>query len=283
MVAPLRRVLVYPPVPPAPDVSWQAFGYLRPIDHDRAAREHEAFRRILGEAGIDVITGEIDDGRLQDGIFAYDPVFTTDRGAILMRPAKALRLPEVDLAERVLNDLGVPIAGRISAPGTVEGGDCFWFDERTLAVGLGYRTNAEGIRQLTALLAAQEVEVVWFDLPHWRGRGEVLHLLSVISPVDERMSVVYLPLMPVRLVELLEARDFRLIEVPEEEFATQGTNVLALAPRRVLLLRENVVTAQRLREAGCDFTLFAGDEISHNRAGGPTCLTRPLLRANDAG
>jgi N-dimethylarginine dimethylaminohydrolase len=279
MVAPLRRVLVFAPVAPGPDVSWEAFGFLRAIDHERSREEHATFRRILADAGCEVVTGEIDDNRLQDGIFPYDPSFTTDAGAILLRPGKQLRLGEVALAERTYEEIGVPIAGRISAPGTVDGGDCCWLDERTLLVGRGYRTNAEGMRQLTAILAEQDVEVVTFDLPHWHGRGEVLHLLSLISPVAERLAVVYLPLLPVGLVELLEQRDYTLIPIPDEEFVTQASNVLALAPGKVVILRENVVTAQRLRDAGCDVILLTGDEISHNRTGGPTCLTRPLLRA----
>jgi N-dimethylarginine dimethylaminohydrolase len=278
MVAPLRRVLVFAPVPPGPEVSWEAFGYLHPIEHQLAVEEHATFRRILTDAGCEVVTGEIDDARLQDGIFPYDPSFTTDAGAILLRPGKTLRLGEVAMAERTYAEIGVPIAGRISAPGTVDGGDCCWLDERTMLVGRGYRTNSEGIRQLTAILARQDVQVVAFDLPHWHGRGEVLHLLSLISPVAERLAVVYLPLMPVALVELLEVRGYTLIEIPDEEFFTQGSNVLALAPGKVVILRENRVTARRLREAGCEVTLLAGDEMSHNRTGGPTCLTRPLLR-----
>lgn len=177
-----------------------------------------------------------------------------------------------------MRELGIPIAGRIVAPGRVEGGDTFWLDERTLAVGHGYRTNAAGIDQLRAILAPLGVEVLAFDLPHWHGAGECLHLLSLISMVDVDLAVVYLPLMPVRLLELLHARGVELVEIPEEEFATQGSNVLATGPRRCVLLRENRITAERLRAAGCEVTLYAGDEISHNRTGGPTCLTRPILR-----
>jgi N-dimethylarginine dimethylaminohydrolase len=278
MVAPLRRVLVFPPAPPSDAVSWEAFGYLRPLDHELAAREHAAFRRILSDAGVEVISGEIDDRTLQDAIFPFDPCITTDAGAILCRMGKPLREPEVALAQATLADLGIPVAGRIVAPGRLEGGDCLWLDERTLVVGRGYRTNSEGIRQLAELLAAQDVAVVAVDLPHWHGPGECLHLLSLISLVDERLAVVYLPLMAVALVELLRERGINFVEVPDAEFATQGPNVLAIAPRQCVLLRENPVTAERLRAAGCEVTLYQGDEISHNRTGGPTCLTRPLLR-----
>jgi dimethylargininase len=279
MVAPLRRVLVYAPAEPSRAVSWRAFGYLRPIDHGRAVEEHAAFRHMLSGAGVEVVTHEIDDPALQDAIFPFDPAIITDAGAVLCRPGKALRLGEVALAERALRELGIPIAGRIAAPGTLEGGDCLWLDGRTLAVGRGYRTNAEGIRQLAAILAPQGVAVLAVELPHWRGPGECLHLLSLISLVAERLAVVNLPLLAVPFVEALRERDIELVCVPDEEFASQGSNVLALAPRRCLLLRENRETARRLRAAGCEVAVYTGDEISHNRAGGPTCLTRPLLRA----
>jgi N-dimethylarginine dimethylaminohydrolase len=269
MTAPLRRVLVYPPVPPSADVSWQEFGFLRPIDHALAVREHADLRRILQAAGAEVVSGEIDDPRLQDAIFPYDPMLTTDRGVILLRPGKRLRLGEVALGETTLNELGIPVAGRIEEPGTVEGGDTLWIDERTLAVGRGYRTNDAGIAQLAALLAEQGVDVLAYDLPHWHGRGEVLHLLSLISPVDEQLAAVYLPLMPTRLVQLLEARGWRFVEVPDEEFASQGPNVLALGPGRCLLLEENVVTAERLR-AG-----LPGDDLRR-----PGDLAQPHRRAD---
>ncbi|HMM40917.1 MAG TPA: arginine deiminase family protein [Thermomicrobiales bacterium] len=274
----LERVLVYPPVPPGPSVSWQEFGYLRPLDHDLAVREHAAFRRILSEAGIEVITGEIDDARLQDGIFPYDPVFTTNAGAVLTRMGKPLREAEVDLAERTMQEIGVPIAGRIAAPGTLEGGDCLWVDATTIAVGRGYRTNESGIRQMREIMAPSGVEVIGYDLPHWHGPAECLHLLSMISMIDDDLAVIYKPLMPVALVQLLEERGIEMVEIPDEEFSTQGCNVLALGPRRCVLLRENTVSAERLRAAGCEVTIYAGDEISHNRTGGPTCLTRPILR-----
>lgn len=279
LVARLERVLVYPPVMPDAHVSWQAFGYAHPIDHQQAADEHAAFRRLLAGAGCEVVTGEIGDPALQDGIFPYDPVITTDAGAILCRMGKDLREPEVALAEGTMARLGIPIVGRISAPGKLEGGDCLWLDTRTLAVGRGYRTNAEGIRQLSAILTTQDVTVVPVDLPYWHGPAECLHLLSLISLIDERLAVVHLPLLATPFVQLLQERGITMIEIPEQEFATQGTNVLATAPRRCIMLRENVETARRLREAGCEVTLYSGDEISHNRGGGPTCLTRPLLRS----
>lgn len=278
MYGTLRQALVFPPIPPQSPGDAEAFGYLHPIDHDRAFREHAALREILTDQGVRLVVGEIENPGLQDAIFPYDPVFMTDAGAVLSRMGKALREPEVDQAAHVLEELGIQVAGRIQAPGTLEGGDCLWVDSHTLAIGIGYRTNAEGVRQMADILGPGGVDVIGFDLPHWHGPAECLHLLSMISMLDEDLAVVYLPLMATRLVQLLRERDIRFVEIPDDEFPTQGTNVLALGPRRCLLLEENQVTAQRLRDAGCEVHTYQGLEISHNRAGGPTCLTRPLLR-----
>jgi N-dimethylarginine dimethylaminohydrolase len=278
MVAPLRRVLINTPTALADPRAWEAFGYPRPVDMAQTRREHDEFRALLAATGCEVIDAGSDDPTLQDAIFTFDPSIVTDAGAILCRMGKPLRRPEVARAEQAYARLGVPIIGRIEAPGTLEGGDCLWLDERTLVVGRGYRTNADGIIQLTRLLQPLGVAVIPVDLPYWHGPDECLHLLSLISLVDTRLAVVYLPLMAVAFVELLRERGFTLLEIPEEEYPSQGTNVLATAPRQCILLRENVGTARLLREAGCTVSLYAGDEISHNRAGGPTCLTRPLLR-----
>jgi N-dimethylarginine dimethylaminohydrolase len=174
-------------------------------------------------------------------------------------------------------EAGIPLAGQLRFPATVEGGDTVWLDERTLLVGRGYRTNDAGLEALRELLPA--VDVIAFDLPHYHGSGEVLHLMSFLSPLDADLAVVYLPLMPVRLVELLREREIRLVEVPDEEFETMGPNVLALAPGVALALAGNDETRRRLEAAGVDVRVYKGDEISRKGDGGPTCLTRPLLRS----
>jgi N-dimethylarginine dimethylaminohydrolase len=281
MVAPLKRVLVRKPAPPATGEESSAFAYPRTVDHARTVLEHDAFCALLEQGGAEVVLAGPDEAGLLDAIFAYDPSLMTDAGAILLRPGKELRLDEVDLAERSYTELGIPVIGRIEAPGTVEGGDAVWLDEQTLAVGRGYRTNDEGIRQLRELLAPRGIEVITVDLPHWRGPGECLHLMSFISPVADRLAVVYLPLMSVPFVEELKRRGWSFIEVPDEEFETHGCNVLALAPMRVLVCNGSPVTRARLEAAGCNVVVYTGDEISHNRAGGPTCLTRPILRQTD--
>ena len=279
MSAPLRRALVRAPAPPATADDFAAFGYPRPVDYSAAERQHAAFAGLLAGAGVDVIAAGPDDPGLLDAIFAYDPSIITDAGAVLLRPGKALRLPEVARHEATYRELGIPILGRIEAPGTVEGGDTLWLDERTLAVGRGYRTNDAGIDQLRRILASIGVEVVRTELPHWRGPAECLHLMSFISPVAADLAVVYLPLMATPFVEELRRRQLRLIEVPDEEFDTHGCNVLALAPMKVLVCDGSPVTQARLEGAGCEVLVYDGSEISHNRAGGPTCLTRPILRA----
>jgi N-dimethylarginine dimethylaminohydrolase len=266
------------PVAPADALDWRAFGYLRPINHRQALDEHAALRSLIADAGVEVITGEIDDARLQDGIFPFDPSFITDGGAVICRMGKELRRGEEALAEATLSDLGIPILGRIEPPGTLEGGDCLWLDERTLAIGRGYRSNAEGIRQMAELLAPQGVRVVTVGLPYWHGPDECLHLLSLISMLDEDLAIVYLPLLEATFVEYLLERGIRLISIPDSEFPTQGCNVLVTTPRSCILLKENQITAELLSAAGCKVTLYTGGEISHNRAGGPTCLTRQLLR-----
>ncbi|MDQ3044136.1 MAG: arginine deiminase family protein [Chloroflexota bacterium] len=278
MTARLRRVLVRAPAPPSSADDWREFGYGRPVAHAIAHAEHQAFVKLLVGAGVEVIQEGPDDPGQLDAIFAYDPSFMTDEGAILLRMGKPLRLGETALAARVYAELGIPILGQIEEPGTAEGGDMLWLDERTLAVGLGYRTNRSGIDQLRTILATIDVEVIEADLPHWRGSGECLHLMSLMSPVAADLAVVYLPLMAVGFLEELRARYWRYIEVPEQEFDTLACNVLTLEPSRCLTIEGNPITRSRLEAAGCEVLTYAGHEISLNRAGGPTCLTRPIWR-----
>ncbi|HVD10412.1 MAG TPA: arginine deiminase family protein [Gaiellaceae bacterium] len=275
MTGTLRRVLVRAPRPE--DVAgWRAYGWRAEPDFGRLQAEHEAFRTILSDAGAEVVLAETPLGVCPDAIYVYDPSLVTSRGAILLRPGKEGRQAEVEAMTADLVEAGVPIAGRLEAPATAEGGDTVWLDERTLLVGRGYRTNDAGVAALRATLP--DVEVIAFDLPHLHGREEVLHLMSLLSPLDVDLAVVYLPLMPVRLVELLEERGIRFVEVPDEEFESMGPNVLALGPRKALALDGNPETRRRMEAAGIEVIVYQGDEISKKGDGGPTCLTRPLLR-----
>lgn len=276
MTAPLRRVLVKRPSAEA-CARWREYGWRAAPDPVALAREHEEFCGHLSTSGVEVIVGDAVDAN-PDAIYAHDPVLISDRGALLLRPGKEGRRREPDSLASDLAAAGVPIAGRMEAPACAEAGDTLWLDDRTLLVGRGYRTNDAGIAALKRALPG--VTVTAFDLPHLRGRNEVLHVLSLISPLDRDLALVYLPLLPVRLVELLEERGVRLIEVPDDELDSLGCNVLALAPRVGLALEGNPQTRRRLEAAGVELRTYRGDELSRKGDGGPTCLTRPVLRAD---
>jgi dimethylargininase len=275
MTAPLRRALVV--APRAEEAArWREAGWRAAPDPAQLAAEHEAFRAELEAAGVEVVVSETSPESGLDGAYPYDPALVVRDGALLLRPGKDSRLGEVEPLGRALTEAGVPTAARIEAPATVDGGDTCWLDDRTLLVGLGYRTNEAGASALRDALP--DVDVIAYDLPHYRGRTELLHLMSVISPLADDLAVAYLPLLPVRLVQLLAERGIELVEVPDDEFPTQGPNVLALAPRVALALDGNPETRRRMEAAGVDVRVYRGDELSHKGEGGPTCLTRPILR-----
>lgn len=281
MVAPLRRVLVR-----RPD---EAFGAADPVrwhytsrpDLEEARREHDALVDLLREAspeGIEVIEHSAFLPDRADAIYVFDPVLITERGTVLLRMGKVLRRGEEEALGRRLQEIGIPILGALQGEATAEGGDLLWLDRHTLAAGQGFRTNAEGLRQLRDILGPLGVEVIPVELPYFGGPEACLHLLSMISMVDDDLAVVYPQLLAVPFWKLLRDRGIRLIEVPEEEWPTQGPNVLALAPRRLLMLEGNPVTRRRLEEAGCEVRTYKGQEISLKAEGGPTCLTRPVWR-----
>jgi dimethylargininase len=272
MTAPLRRVLVRRP---GGLERWREYGWRAEPDAKGIAAEHEAFAALLEEAGAEVVVAEPDD-RNPDAVYVYDPALVADEGAVLLRPGKEGRRGEPERLAADLGTAGVPVAARLKSPALAEGGDTVWLDETTLLVGRGYRTNDAGVAALAAALGG--VDVLAFDLPHLNGPGEVLHLMSLLSPLDADLAVAYPPLMPVRLMELLAERSVRLVEVPDEEFETMGPNVLALAPRVALALEGNDETRRRMERAGVDVRVYRGDELSRKGDGGPTCLTRPLLR-----
>ncbi|MBI1800284.1 MAG: arginine deiminase [Chloroflexi bacterium] len=281
MVAPLKRVLVNRPAETEREArAWREFGYYHAPDSERARQEHAQFVELLVEAGADVCFARNPQPERLDSIFVFDAALVTREGAVICRMGKPLRRGEEHALAQELLALGIPILATIRGSGTLEGGDTLWLDEQTLVVGRSYRTNAEGIDQLRRALDGIAT-VIAVPLPHWRGRGEILHLLSLISPVSERLAVVYPPLMPIPLVELLEARGIKMLAIPDEEFKTQASNILATAPNRVIMLAGNARTAHALRERGVEVWEYEGQEISFNRDGGPTCLTRPLWRSND--
>lgn len=275
MTGELRRVLVR--APRHEDLhGWRTCGWRTAPHPGRIAAEHEAFCLLLEEAGAEVVLAQSPADGNPDAIYTYDPALVADSGAILLHPGKKCRRAEVEALAEDLDRAGVPVAGRLHEPEWAEGGDCCWLDERTLLAGCGYRTNQAGIARLRELLP--EVQVHAYDLPHWRGRGEVMHLLSLISPLAPDLAVVYAPLLPTRLAQLLEEREVELVEVPDEEFASLGSNVLAVAPRVALAVEGNPRTRERMERAGVEVLTYRGEELSKGD-GGPTCLTRPLLRA----
>jgi N-dimethylarginine dimethylaminohydrolase len=276
MTKALRRVLVRPPRA-AGFATWREYGWRSEPDVAKLVEEHEAFCNALAAGGAEVVPADTPLPTDPDAIYVFDPAILSDSGAIVLRPGKEGRLVETDAIAADFEDAGVPIAACLEAPASADGGDTIWLDESTLLVGRGYRTNDHGIHALQAALPG--VDVLAFDLPHLHGSEVVLHLLSLLSPLDDDLVVAYLPLLPVRLVQLLEHREIRIVEVPHDEFETMGPNVLALAPRVALALEGNEETRKRLERAGVDVSLYRGDEISRKGDGGPTCLTRPLLRA----
>jgi dimethylargininase len=279
MVDPIRRVLVRRPDEAFAVEDPARWHYTSRPDLRSAQREHDDLVETLRQAGAEVVYHDIALADRADAIYVFDPVLMTDRGAVTLRMGKGLRQGEEEaLAER-LQELDIPIAGTLTGNALAEGGDLLWLDGRSLCVGIGFRTNVEGCRQLREILSPDPIDVWSVDLPYFTGPEACLHLLSVISLVDHDLAVVYPPLLPVPLWQELRRRDFTLVEVPEEEFATMGPNVLALAPRQCLMLEGNPVTRERLEAAGCTVRTYRGQEISLKAEGGPTCLTRPLLRS----
>ncbi len=299
MVGALQRVLVCSPRTAGWDRperlrSWRELGFRHAPEFAEAQAQHERMRRELESVGAEVVElaaarevspGKTSPGELSfdelslDAVYAHDASLATDFGLILMRPGKSNRVVEAEHHGSCGEEMGVPILGRITAPGTCEAGDMVWLDAKTLLIGRGYRTNAEGIRQMSALLDPKGVEVVSAPLPHGSGPDVCLHLMSLMSMLDEHTVLVDLAWLAVETIELLRARAFNFIEIDEAERETLGCNVLALGGKRLLAIEENRKTNDRLRQAGFDVRTFPGAELCINGGGGPTCLTRPLLRA----
>jgi N-dimethylarginine dimethylaminohydrolase len=275
MTAPLREVLVKRPGPAFGRAFDElAHGYLHPVDLERARREHDAFVDVLVRLGVTVHTLNAESDS-PDLVYQFDPLLVTDRGAIPLRSGKPNRRGEELLVEAWTDERMIPTIGRIEAPGTVDGGDTFWLRPDLVCIGRTLRTNGEGVRQLSSIVGG---DVRVFDVPYWRGDAELVHLLSVISPVADDLAVVYLPLLPIGLWELLGDLSIRTIAVPDEEFPTLGCNVLAVRPGVLVMAEGNPRTRGALEAAGCEVHTYPAAEIGINGSGGPTCLTRPLLR-----
>ena len=274
MVADLKRVAVRPP---SIRGDYAVAHWVQPLDLALLAEQHAEFVSLLQDLGTEVtILEPVDD--MPDAIFTYDPAFVVGDGVIELRGAKSVRAGEPPLLTAELEELGIPVVGRLTAAATADGGDMFWLDGSTLAIGRGYRTNQEAIDQITEMLRPSGIAVERFDLPHDQGPEYCLHLMSVVSPVREDLAVVYPQLAPVALLQALRSRGIEMISVPEEDYHSLGCNVLTIRPGEVVIAEGNQATAELLHNLGVRVHTYAASEINKGE-GGPTCLTRPLLRA----
>lgn len=258
---------------------WKDLNYLERPGFNIAIKEYQDFEKLFHDSEIDLKYFPFDNTVKIDSIYCRDASIATDFGMILCNMGKTGRVnePKAQKNEYLKNDIS--ILGEIQYPGTLEGGDIAWLDEKTLAVGHTYRTNNDGIKQLKGLLEPMGIEVIIVELPHYKGKTDVFHLMSILSPVDKNLAVVYSPLMPIKFRNQLLEKGFKLVEVPDDEFESMGCNVLAIAPSSCIMVEGNPKTQKRLEKAGCSVKVYKGEEISVKGGGGPTCLTRPLLRS----
>jgi N-dimethylarginine dimethylaminohydrolase len=281
MSSDLARVLMRRPAGSLTSADPAVWHYGPTFDGEKAIRQYGAFARLVEQSGAVIDWIEDRGDGLADSMFTHDPSLMTDRGAVILRMGKALRVPEAALHEAAYVKAGIPILGRIEAPGTVEGGDCVWIDAATLAVGRGIRSNQAGIEQLQSILAPLGVTVLGFDLPLWQGEEACLHLMSVISPLAADLALVHAPLLPASFYLLLKERGIRMIVAPAEEFAASNglnLNVLPTSPKRVIMVEGFPLTKAAMEAAGCTVETFEADALCIACEGGPTCLTRPVLR-----
>ena len=257
---------------------WETLQYLSKPNFKKSLEEYAAFQTFFREKNISTCFFPINKKTKIDSIYCRDASIATDFGIIICNMGKQGRIhePYAQLEAYKMNN--VNILGEIKFPGTLEGGDVAWLDQNTLAVGHTYRTNEEGISQLKGLLQPKGIEIIVVELPHYKGESDVFHLMSILSPVDKNLAVVYSPLMPIKFRNELLERGFQLIEVPEQEFDSMGCNVLAVAPRDCLMVAGNPITRKLLEDAGASVHIYEGNEISVKGGGGPTCLTRPIDR-----
>ncbi|MDX8444485.1 dimethylarginine dimethylaminohydrolase family protein [Mesorhizobium captivum] len=281
MAAPLRRVLMRSAANAMRDANRVAWHYGPGFNPAKAASQHAVLAELVLASGAEIEWIEDKADGLSDSVFTHDPSLMTDRGALILSMGKPLRAGEPSLHEETYRRLGIPILGRVEAPGQVEGGDCVWVDARTLAIGRGVRSNQEGIQQVSNLLTPLGISVYGFDLPLWQGEEACLHLMSVISPLADDLALVYSPLLPAPFYQMLKARGIRLVEGDADEFAASNglsLNVLPTSPLKVIAVAGFPKTKAAMEAAGCTVEIFEADALCIACEGGPTCLTRPILR-----
>lgn len=283
MVDPIKKILLKHPKSAfinqkTINEQYLKLNYLEAPNFNKAILDYENFVSLLKSFDIELHYLPKDKSTSLDSIYTHDPCVISNNGVIICNMGKKSRLPELDTIEKFFNSIQIPILGKIKTPGILEGGDVVWIDNKTIAVGEGYRTNREGIEQLRYLLSDQVETVISVPMPHWTGPQDCLHLMSNLSPIDHNLYLVYSRLLPVSFRKYLLDQNIELIDVPDEEYESMGCNVLAVAPRKVIMISGNSKTKQLLEKNNVEVYTYDGTEISIKGAGGPTCLTRPFLR-----
>ena len=280
MYSDLKSVIVCPPKPNMAKADINDWHYDGSLNQEKLNSNFNEFIDIINSYGSDIITLKTSED-LYDSVFPHDPSLMTDYGAIILNMGKKLRVPETDFHKKLYEEINIPILGSIQSSGKVEGGDCLWIDKKTLVVGKGFRTNQEGIDQLHEMLNSYGIEVLGYDLPYYLGPSACLHLMSVISILDEKLALVYKKLFPSGLWKLLMDRGFKCLSASEKDFKSSNglcLNVLALSPRNLVMVDGFYDTKRLLEGAGCIVHTFNGSELCIKAEGGPTCLTRPIYR-----
>ena len=255
--------------------------YGNSFDPTKINDNYSSFTKILTDLDVKILWMESKNNENADSIFTYDASFMTPRGAILLLPGKPLRKGEEKIHEAFYKKNNIPIIGRLSGSASAEGGDIFWVDKETVVIGKSFRTNQEGIEQIKRIFNAFNVIVFSFDLPFFLGSEACLHMMSLISLVDDKKALTYKTLLPIGLVQLLEKKGYDLIEAPEDEFISSeglNINVLAIKPGECVMISGFPKTKKTLENNGVNVHTFEGNSLCIGCEGGPTCLTRPILR-----
>ena len=260
------------------DLQWQDLNFIDKPDFKKSVTQYENFIDILNDNNVEILYIPEDEITSLDSIYTHDPIFMTPNGAVIGNMGKTQRKPETIMMKNYLNEIGVPILGEIINDATLEGGDVIWIDEKTVTAGLTYRTNNKGIDQLRKILSTISIEVISVDLPHWNGPVDVLHLMSLISPLNENLFLIYKKLLPVGLLKLLKQLDIKTISIADEDYDSLGCNVLPLSTTKCLITSGNDKTFKIIEENGVEVIEFQASEICYKGSGGPTCLTRPIYR-----
>tara|TARA_B100000949_G_scaffold220535_1_gene220574 strand:- start:152 stop:1036 length:885 start_codon:yes stop_codon:yes gene_type:complete len=260
------------------DLQWENLNFIEKPDYKKSIIQYEKFVDILNDNNVEILYIPEDEKTSLDSIYTHDPMFMTPNGAVIGNMGKKQREPETSMMKNYLAEIGIPIFGEIVNEGTLEGGDVIWVNDNTAAVGLTYRTNNKGINQLRKILSSISVDLICVDLPHWNGPVDVLHLMSLISPLKEDLFLIYEKLLPIGFLKLLNNLDIKTISIADEDYDSLGCNVLPLSTTKCLITSGNDKTFKIIEENGIEVIEFQASEICYKGSGGPTCLTRPIYR-----